>query len=144
MPVRLPFEVRSVTRVTTPKLPPPPFIGQSGQRREQIERARYRTVARLLAVDRHDHRGIDAGLLLDEAQFVKNHQAKTYQAARLVGAGAAELNWVSVEDATPRASEFPLWAGSRQFGMRELDTSLAESWGLSARPLADSIRDLLG
>lgn len=61
----------------------------------------------------------------------------------VVGAGAAELNWVSVEAASERPTDFPLWAGGKSTGMRALDTSAAEAAGLNARPLADSVRDLL-
>jgi superfamily II DNA or RNA helicase len=41
----------------------------------------------LLRIDDESYRALPwAGLVLDEAQFVKNHQSKTYQAARRVGA----------------------------------------------------------
>ena len=38
----------------------PAFIGQAGERIEQVEAAGHRAVAGFLAVDRHDHRRVDA------------------------------------------------------------------------------------
>ena len=61
----------------------------------------------------------------------------------VVGPEAARLNWVSVEEANERPADFPLWAGGKPTGMRALDTSAAEAAGLTARPLSDSVRDLL-
>lgn len=61
----------------------------------------------------------------------------------VVGPKAAQLNWVSVEAATERASDFPLWAFGKTTGMRALSTAKAAAAGLRPRALAESVRDLL-
>ncbi len=58
------------------------------------------------------------------------------------GDGAATVEWISVEAAQGRESEYPFWAGGESIGMLQMNTTKALNAGLTSRPLLDTIRDI--